>query len=139
MTAATCLCISIHEGRARGVSSTDDQLERLAAFELWDEEHFAPRADALEIARSVVNLAIDCDGGFFFEVLAEPGIERVERLDDVTQAFGLDVELALAAGIAAAESARQDNLRDTHRAYSLHSFVNARSRRSRSNLDPANF
>src|SRR5436305_1549445 len=109
---------------------------RLAAFELWDKEDFAARADPLKIARGVVDLAVDRDGGLLLEVLAEPGIELVERLDDVAKALRLDVEFALAGGVAPAEPARQDDLRDPHCRFSLRSCVSARSRSRRSNLDP---
>src|SRR5215469_3258107 len=44
-----------------------------AAFELRDEEHLAAIAQLLEITRCVVDCAIDRDGRFFFEVLAEAG------------------------------------------------------------------
>src|SRR5580692_9298521 len=47
-------------------------------------------------------------------MLAEPGIQLVERPHNITQALRLDVELALAAGIAATEAAREDNPRGRH-------------------------
>src|SRR5690242_19439785 len=78
-----------------------------AAFELRDKEHLAAFAQLLEIAGLVVDFAVDRDGRFGFEVHAEPGLHLVERPQDVTQALRLDLELALAAGIAAAEPARQ--------------------------------
>ena len=43
----------------------------LTAFEFWDEEDFGAGADRLEIG-GLVDLAVDGDGGFLFEVVAEP-------------------------------------------------------------------
>src|SRR5579872_6904886 len=82
-----------------------------AAFELRDEEDFAALADLLEIGRLVVNLAVNRDRGLLLKVLAEPRMEPVERLDHVAHRRRLDIELALAAGIAAGEPARQDDVR----------------------------
>ena len=70
-----------------------------------------PSLQLLEIAGLVVDLAVDRDGGFRFEMLAETGIQPVQCLDHVAQAFRLDLEFAHAAGIAAAEAARQHHPR----------------------------
>ena len=43
-----------------------------AAFEFRDEENLTARADRLEIG-GFVDLAVDGDGGFFFEMVARPG------------------------------------------------------------------
>src|SRR5204862_5527775 len=83
-----------------------------AAFELRDEEDLAARADLLEIGRLVVDRAVNRDRGLFLEVLAEPRMEPVERLDHVAHRRRLDIEFALAVGIAAGEPARQDDVRD---------------------------
>src|SRR6201987_3713714 len=80
----------------------DFRNEVLAPFEFGDEENFAAFADRLEIG-GFVDRAIDRDGGFFFEMLAEPRIEAGHGLDDPAQIFRLDLEFAHAAGIAAAE------------------------------------
>jgi hypothetical protein len=56
-----------------------------------------------------VDLAVDGDGGFLFEVMAEPRIEFVHFLDDAAQVPGLDSELAHAAGVAPAEAGGEDN------------------------------
>jgi len=51
-----------------------------------------------------VDLAVDRDGGLFFEVVAEPRVELVHLADHAAQVFGLDLKLAHAAGIAPAEA-----------------------------------
>src|SRR5213078_2276000 len=84
---------------------------RLAAFELRDEEDLAALPDLVEIGRLVVDLAVDRDRRFFFEVLAEPRMELVERLDHVAHRRRLDVEFLLAVGVATGEPARQDDVR----------------------------
>ena len=48
----------------------------LSAFEFGDEEDFAAFADRLEIG-GLVDGAVDRDGGFFFEVVAETRVEPV--------------------------------------------------------------
>jgi hypothetical protein len=58
-----------------------------------------------------VDGAVDRDGGFFFEVLAEAGVEPVHFLDDAAQVPGLDREFAHAAGVAAAEPGGEQNPR----------------------------
>ena len=52
--------------------------------------------------------AVDRDGGFFFEMLAEAGVEAVHFLDDAAQVLRLDREFAHAAGVAAAEPGGED-------------------------------
>ena len=47
-----------------------------AAFELRDEEDLAAVAELLEIGRLVVDLAVDRDGGFLDEMIAEARIRR---------------------------------------------------------------
>src|SRR5215472_2583404 len=85
-----------------------------AAFQLGDEEDLAALAQLLEVPGLVVDLAVDRDGRLRFEMLAEPGIHLIERLDDVAQALRLDLELPPAAGIAAAEAARERYLCGRH-------------------------
>src|SRR5215469_17725203 len=97
-------------GRARFAASTpyivllprrfSDQ--GLSALELGDEEDFAAFADRLEIG-GLMEGAVDRDGGLLFEMLTEAGVEAVHLLDDAAQVFGLDLEFAHAAGVAAAE------------------------------------
>src|SRR5712692_5368528 len=82
----------------------------LPAFELGDEEDLAAFADRLEIG-GLVDRAVDRDGGFFDEVLAEAGVEAVHFLDDAAQVLGLDREFAHTAGVAAAEPGRELNPR----------------------------
>src|SRR5262245_43712389 len=83
---------------------------RLSALDLRDEEDFAALAERLQIA-DLVDLAVDGDGGLFFEMRAEARIELVERLDDAAQVSRRDLEFAHAAGVAAAEPARQGHPR----------------------------
>src|ERR1700683_3848907 len=63
-----------------------------AAFELGDEEHLAALTQLLEVSGGVVDRTIDRDGGLLLEVVAEPRIHLVERLDDVAQGARLDFE-----------------------------------------------
>ena len=86
---------------------------KLPPFELGDEEDLAARADRLEIG-GLVDLAVDCDGGFFLEVVAEAGIEPVHFLDNTAQVFGLDRKFAHAAGVPPAEAGGEDHPR-SHR------------------------
>jgi hypothetical protein len=65
----------------------------LTPFEFGDEEDFAAFADRLEIG-GFVDGAVDGDGGFFFEMFAEAGVEAVHFLDDAAQVPGLDREFA---------------------------------------------
>src|SRR4051812_48156588 len=59
-----------------------------------------------------------------------------EPPDHVAHGGRLDVESPLPAGVPAGKAARQDDLRDAHRRFSLYSGVVARRRSRRSNLDP---
>src|SRR5690348_9433065 len=87
-----------------------------AAFELGDEEDFAALADRLVIG-DVVDFAVDRDGGFLLQMLAEPGVAAIHLLDHVAQGLGFDLEFPRAAGVPAAETARQNDARgsDRHR------------------------
>src|SRR5579862_2564925 len=76
-----------------------------AAFELGDEEDFAALTDRLVVS-DLVDLAVDRDGGFFLQVLAEAGIAPIHFLNHVAQDLCLDLELPHAAGVAPAEAAR---------------------------------
>jgi hypothetical protein len=87
----------------------------LPSLEFGDEEDFATFADRLEVG-GLVDCAVDRDGGFFDEMLAEAGVEAVHFLDDAAQVLGLDRELALAAGVAAAEPAGERNPRGHYNA-----------------------
>src|SRR5712692_2080970 len=82
----------------------------LSAFKLGDEEDLAAFADRLEIG-GLVDRAIDGDGGFLHEMIAEARVEAVHLLDDAAQVPGLDREFAHAAGVAAAEPGREQNPR----------------------------
>src|SRR5438132_4074921 len=75
----------------------------LAPLQLRDEEDLATRPDRLVIA-DLVDLAVDRDRGLLDQMLAEPRIELVHRLDDAAQVLGLDLELAHTAGVAPAET-----------------------------------
>src|SRR5579863_718857 len=75
-----------------GVAPAAGERSGSAAFELGDEENLAARPHRLEIGGLVMDRAVDRDGGFFDEMLAEPGIEPVERLQDVAHRLRLDVE-----------------------------------------------
>ena len=55
--------------------------------------------------------AVDRDGGLFFEVVAQSGVELVHRLDDAAQISGLDLKFAYSAGVAAAEPGGEDDAR----------------------------
>src|SRR5215469_982089 len=79
----------------------------LSPFEFGDEEDFTAFADRLEIG-GLVDRAVDRDGGFFFEVFAETGVEAVHLLDDAAQVLRLDGEFAHPAGVAAAEARGED-------------------------------
>src|SRR5260370_18475651 len=57
-------------------------------FELGDEKDLAAFADRLEIG-GLVDRAVDRDGGFFDEVLAEAGGEAVPFPEDAPQVPGL--------------------------------------------------
>src|SRR6516164_2882632 len=81
-----------------------------APFELGDEEDFAAGSDRLEIG-GLVDLAVDRDGGFFFEVVPEAGVEAIHFPDDAAQVFGLDLEFAHAAGVAPAEAGGEHDSR----------------------------
>jgi len=93
MPTTVSMCIAGGGGKVR---------ERSPPFEFGDEEDFAAFADRLEIG-GLVDGAVDGDGGFFFEALAEAGVEAVHCFDDAAQVLGLDREFAHAAGVAAAE------------------------------------
>src|SRR6267142_5489831 len=88
----------------------DRQYEESATFEFGDEEDLATRADRLEIG-GLVEGAVDRDGGFFFEVMAQARVELVHRLDDAAQVSGFDLKFAHAAGVAAAEAGGEDYAR----------------------------
>src|SRR5580658_687449 len=83
----------------------------LPAFELGDEEDLAALMQLLVIAGLIVEFAVDGDRGLLLEMLAEPRIHLVEGLDDAAQGLCLDLEFAHAAGVAAAEPARQSDPR----------------------------
>ena len=85
----------------------DRQYEESATFEFGDEEDLATRADRLEIG-GLVEGAVDRDGGFFFEVMAQARVELVHRLDDAAQVSGFDLKFAHAAGVAPAEAGGED-------------------------------
>src|SRR6202022_171622 len=98
-------------GRARTSRETEAREgARLTPLEFGDEEDFAAVADRLEIG-GLVDRAVDRDGGFFFEVLAETGVEAVHFLDDAAQVPRFDGEFAHAAGVAAAEPRGEDDPR----------------------------
>jgi hypothetical protein len=56
---------------------------------LGDEEDFAAGADRLEIG-GFVDLAVDRDGGFFFEMVAEAGLAFIHFSNDAAQVFDTD-------------------------------------------------
>jgi hypothetical protein len=62
-------------------------------LELRNEKDLAALGDRLEIG-SLVDRAVDRDGGFFFQVQAQAGVEAVHFLDDAAQVPGLDREFA---------------------------------------------
>src|ERR1700737_450785 len=81
-------------GRARTSRETEAREgARLTPLEFGDEEDFAAVADRLEIG-GLVDRAVDRDGGFFDEVLAEAGVEAVHFLCDAAQVPGRDREFA---------------------------------------------
>src|SRR5438270_14003981 len=95
--------------RADHLSLTAEPVGRvLSPFELGDEEDLAARANRLEIG-GLVDGAVDRDGGFFFEVMAEAGVELVHRLYDAAQVAGLDLKFVHPAGVAAAEPGGEHN------------------------------
>ena len=57
-----------------------------AAFEFGDEEDFTTGTDRLEIG-GLVDLAVDRDGGLFFEVVTEPRVELVHLADSRRAGF----------------------------------------------------
>src|SRR3984893_11394184 len=81
-----------------------------AAFKFGDEEDLAAFADRLEIG-GLVERAVDGDGGFFFEVVAETRVELVHGLDDAAQIPGLDGEFAHPAGVPPAEAGGKHDAR----------------------------
>jgi len=81
-----------------------------SSFELGDEEDLGARAERLEIG-GLVEGAVDRDGGFLFEVVAQARVELVHRLDDCAQVFRLDREFAHPAGVAAAKAGGEDDPR----------------------------
>jgi hypothetical protein len=58
-----------------------------------------------------VDLAVDRDGGFLLEVVAEAGLEFIHFSNGVAQVFGIDSEFAHSTGVAPAEAGGEDNPR----------------------------
>ena len=75
----------------------------LSPFELGDEKDLGAWAERLEVG-GLVEGTVDCDGGFFFEMLPQAGVELVHRLDDTAQVLGFDLEFAHPAGVPPAEA-----------------------------------
>src|SRR5512133_2729069 len=76
----------------------------LTALDLRNEIDLAARPQRVVVA-DFMDLAVDGDAGRLLQMLAEAGIARVQRPDDIARALRLDLELLHAAGVAAAEAA----------------------------------